>query len=221
MTISLSLASKCFAIALVSASESCTPTNARLPLMATLSGVRGPSVIPPGSFLSRDLTVFSGESPGLKSASSGMPVPCSDGAPAFLACDEESAIAPTLPITLTASGIARIIFPYCATVLRNAADNIFAVDGGKRCAFSFADSTERGVASVSNIAWASATPPCPSSAAWWMRLANATCPLCKPSMTVNCHNGRSRSSMPSCSSATSASSCACVPGLGNILWRMW
>ena len=97
MTMSLSLASKCLAIALASANESCTPTKARLPLMATLSGVRGPSVMPPGSFLSNDLTVFSGESPGLISTSSGMPVPCSEGAPAFFACDDDSdnAIAPT------------------------------------------------------------------------------------------------------------------------------
>ncbi len=185
--------------------------------MATLSGVRGPSVTPPGNFLISARAVFSSDAPFCTSPAM-IPVPCSVGAPSFFASVEER----NLPAALTASGTALTMSAYCPIVWRSAAPSSFAAEGGSRgTCFSCFGVTRCACGSTSSSACAMATPPCPSSAAWWSLEYIAICPVFSPSISQNCHSGRSRSIMPSCSFAVAASSCAMVPGLGRTMCLMW
>src|ERR1700675_3300300 len=86
-------------------------TKARGALTATFHAVRGPRIVPFGMSA---LSLAS--APALFSAL----------ADDFAVERFFSVAAPSAPATLTASGTARAILEYCATVLRNAAPNILA-----------------------------------------------------------------------------------------------
>ena len=70
-------------------------------------------------------------------------------------------------------------------------------------------------------------PDTPSMAAWCILLATAKLPLgmpsmlSSPSMTVNSHSGRSRSSGRECNRAVWMQSCRQSPGAGSAMWRTW
>ena len=69
--------------------------------------------------------------------------------------------------------------------------------------------------------WSSRSADTPSSSAWWILLYVANRLPCRPSMTVNSHIGRCRSSNEPCSRDTSSSSSRTRPGRGSPECRTW
>src|SRR5260221_4785928 len=147
-----------------------------LPPMAKLSAVRGPSLIPVWPPAGNNfLTACNGVSPGFNLATPpanaarlAMPASCSVGAPAFLAWLLDNAPAARLPSDFMAPGTADNSFPYCATLLRNAAESILAAESGSADlisrSFACAD-LATGLGSQSRTAYASVTQTRPSNPA--------------------------------------------------------
>ncbi len=77
------------------------------------------------------------------------------------------ATAPPRAAALAKDGTAFTIAPYRATVWRSTEPSRRAVVGGIR-GTAAGTAGRSGFGVVSRIACATATPPCPSSAAWWI-----------------------------------------------------
>ncbi len=88
--------------------------------------------------------------------------------PRFLRSPELNVTAPARPAAFATAGTAFRIRPYCATVLRSAEASMREADGGILALATSGATLAGGFLCVSRSACATATPPCPSSAAWWI-----------------------------------------------------